>query len=127
MVRRRYNYSRCLEELVLQSESLDLSFLGRQFDLSTRNAKYGAFFLLEAAYKNIPQARDELNDWFRRAGINADRLLDAEALDEHDLRTLARSHLVEIVGHSESHPSLAALPAEGAEADWRTIKSISKR
>jgi peptidoglycan/xylan/chitin deacetylase (PgdA/CDA1 family) len=123
MIRRRYNYSwRCLEELVLQSESLDLSFLGRQLNLSTRNAKYAAFFLLEAACKNIPQARDELNDWFRRAGINADRLLDAEALDEHDLRTLTRSHLVEIGGHSETHPSLAALPAEGAEAEMADNK-----
>lgn len=106
-----------VEKLVLQSDALDITFLGGRVDLSSLAAKERIFRRLQNPNLLRRQERKELEMLFAQYGISDEQLMNEVALDEAMVKTLASDPLVEIGAHTETHPRLAMIDEVDARAE----------
>jgi peptidoglycan/xylan/chitin deacetylase (PgdA/CDA1 family) len=105
-----------LDAWIGSQDSIELPDLGRRFDCPDRASKKRTFKSIESAIQNDPTVLPHVRTAIRRSGLDCNALLNREALDEEQLRILARHPLVTIGGHTTTHANLKQLSA--AEVEW---------
>jgi peptidoglycan/xylan/chitin deacetylase (PgdA/CDA1 family) len=105
-----------LDAWIRSQESIELPYLGRRFECPDRASKKRTFKLIEAAIQNDSSVLPHLWMAIRHSGLDGGAILNREALDEEQLRILARHPLVTIGGHTTTHANLKLLSA--AKVEW---------
>lgn len=97
----------------------------RVFSFDTRgfDAKVRAYTALTTAECRGLIPRQAIAAAVAGCGIEVAKVLDAIALDERELSTLAQSPLVEIGAHTHSHPKLSDLDEDGVRSELATNKA----
>ncbi|MCL4765090.1 MAG: polysaccharide deacetylase family protein [Hyphomicrobiaceae bacterium] len=98
-----------LAEAVKQSDALEVPALGRHYVTATLGEKVATYRELVAEVERGRLTDAGLAALFAACRISLPRIMDRDALDESELRKLAASPLVEIGGHTVSHPQLSRL------------------
>ncbi len=100
-----------LAEAVKRNDTLEVASLGRRYATATFDEKLAAFRSLVREVESGGLADSGLAALFSACRISLPQIMDADALNESELRELAASPLVEIGGHTVSHPQLSRLEA----------------
>lgn len=104
-----------LLELVLRNECIDVDGLEKRFrTFSFRGKRVALHRITEWVAADIPRRCELLRPAFARHNIDPLQLLDRDGLSHSDVRRLARSPLVTIGGHTQTHRPLAALQPDEA-------------
>lgn len=96
--------------LIRSRDQIELPGLGR-FGCADRPSKQHTYTAVETAIHRNFDLLPALREALAAAGIRIPALVDAEALTEKQLRTLAQHPLVTVGGHTTTHPNLARAPA----------------
>ncbi|MBC6715560.1 polysaccharide deacetylase family protein [Aurantimonas sp. DM33-3] len=121
MIDRTMNYWwEGLKVLVRRFESIDFEPLDQRLQAYRFSEKrYALRVMTRWVEEDVLQRQNLLAHLFVRYGIATTALLDEHALTIEELRTISRSPLVTIGGHTESHRPLSGLDEESAEAEIR--------
>ncbi|MGO9675267.1 MAG: polysaccharide deacetylase family protein [Methylocella sp.] len=106
-----------LRELIRRHDQDKLDLGGRVFSTSTSEQKAAAFQRIVQCIDKGEIDVEEIHRLARRENISAEQVLDADALNAAELRDLSADPLVEIGGHTDSHPHLAQLSVGAARAE----------
>jgi peptidoglycan/xylan/chitin deacetylase (PgdA/CDA1 family) len=104
-----------LDAWIRSHESIELPDLGRRFECPDLVSKRLTFKSVESAIRNDPAVLAQVRTAIQRSGLDYSALLNREALDEDQLRALARHPLVTIGGHTTTHANLQQLSAGAVE------------
>lgn len=111
-----------LAEIIKSHDTVEIEELGRRYRTSSFSEKVAAFRAVKRAFESVRLSRQGLASLFASYKVNLHELLDRDALNEHDLKTLASHPLVQIGGHTTTHPHLSTLPAEEARREMADNK-----
>jgi peptidoglycan/xylan/chitin deacetylase (PgdA/CDA1 family) len=115
--RRMENWRGALRETIRRHRQSSLSVAGKTFTTSTSKQKIKAFTDIIDCVANHEIHVDEVSHLLRENDIGVKDVLDADALNGGELQELSGDGLVEIGGHTDSHPGLARLSLEEARAE----------
>jgi peptidoglycan/xylan/chitin deacetylase (PgdA/CDA1 family) len=110
--RRKNNWWGPLREIIRQHDQPTLNVGGKNLRVSTPKEKMKAFQDLRHYVEKQELGIDEIVRASRQRSITAGQVLDADALDCIELQRLSSDPLVEIGGHTDSHPILAQLTVD---------------
>ena len=113
-----------LDALIRLQESIELPVLGRRFECPDRASKKRTFKLIESAIQSDPGVLPHVWMAIRQSGLDCGAVLDREALNEEQLRTLARHPLVTIGGHTATHANLKQLSAAEVESEMTSNRKF---
>ncbi|MEJ0093025.1 MAG: polysaccharide deacetylase family protein [Methylocella sp.] len=112
--RRIVNWWRSLREIIKRHDQATLTVGGRLFTTSTPKQKLKTFQAICNYIDNKEMDAEEIVHLSRQKNISAEQVLDEDALNNIELRELSDDPLVEIGGHTDSHPNLAQLSLDQA-------------
>ena len=101
-----------LAEILKKQDLVDIPELGMRYQTGTFAEKVAAYQDLSDAIRHGSLTREGLDRLLLRSGVTIAEVLDRDALDLAELRTLAAHPLAEIGGHTTNHPRLSQLSAE---------------
>jgi len=105
-----------LSALVRSQDRIELPELGR-FECADRASKKHTFRVIESAIHKDFNVLAHVRAAIKASQIDCRTLTDREALDEAQLRRLARHPLVTIGGHTTTHTNLARSSASTVESE----------
>ncbi len=115
--RRKNNWWGPIREIIRQHDQPTLDVGGKSLRVSTPKQKMKAFLDLTLRVGQKEIGVEEIVRRSRQKNITAEQVLDADALDCIQLQRLSNDPLVEIGGHTDSHPILAQLTVDQVRAE----------
>ncbi|VTZ20898.1 putative Polysaccharide deacetylase [Methylocella tundrae] len=106
-----------LREIIRGHDQDRLGLGGKVFRTSTSKHKTVAFRHILRCIEKGEIDVGEIHQLARHKNISAQQVLDADALNSAELQELSAEPLVEIGGHTDSHPHLAQLSLDAARAE----------
>lgn len=117
----------CLRELIKRKDKIAVPGMKRGLPALTLNEKISTYQRLCKSVSSGLVAQDVLLDLFRAEGLSNEQVLEHEALSEAELKKLAQSPLVEIGGHTRTHPRLTDLDDEHVRTEMLDNKIYLER
>jgi peptidoglycan/xylan/chitin deacetylase (PgdA/CDA1 family) len=113
-----------LRRWILDSEAIDVLPMGRRFDCADLASKLAAKRQITAWIGDDQSRADSLAPIFAKRGISLPELVEHYAVNEAELRTMARHPLVTIGAHTATHRFLTSLGEADVFGEFSSNKAF---
>jgi peptidoglycan/xylan/chitin deacetylase (PgdA/CDA1 family) len=118
-----YAWWLAIRQLILQSDSIDITPMGRRFECMDLASKLSTMLQVTSWIGESQARADSLASLFAAAGISIPGLVDRYAMTVDELRTMAAHPLVTIGAHTKNHRFLTSLTEPDVLAEFEGNKA----